>query len=409
MRNQIITQARYLLVAGLILIAGRVSLGEEIASPFKIELDVFHKGYDGKQCWVHARAGVIPATSKQKSSQIVLTTQPLQLHGSDVFNAIHSSTSSNHGKTWSPLVKQQPFIRKSIDDQTEVTVCDFTPKWHAATKKLLGTGQTVWYQNNKVMSVRPRATAYAVFDESTQAWSKWKELILPNEPRFKNCGAGSVQRFDLPNGDILLPVYLKVPNTTQYSVSVLRCRFDGSELTYVEQGNELTINVKRGLYEPSLTQLGDRFYLTMRNDDHGYISTSEDGLNFSEPQRWKFDDGQDLGNYNTQQHWVTHKTGIWLVYTRKGANNDHVFRHRAPLFIAQVNPETLRVIRQTEQILVPERGARLGNFGVTAVGPNETWVVVTEWMQTWGPNHIIPTNNKHGADNNVFVAKLKWK
>ena len=34
----------------------------------------------------------------------------------------------------------------------------------------------------------------------------------------------------------------------------------------------------------------------------------------------------------------------------------------------------------TERILVPEHGARLGNFGVTEVSPQETWVTVAEYM-----------------------------
>ena len=382
--------------------------GQNPAS-FRIERSVVRQGYDGTRCWVHARAGVIPPSADRDSSMVVMTTQPLQITGSDVFYAINSTTTVNHGASWSPLTAQKPFERQAIDERREVTVCDFTPKWHTATGKLLGTGHTVWYEDNKVMKVRPRATAYAVFDEHSTTWSKWKELVLPDEPRFKNCGAGSVQRFDLPNGDILLPVYLKVPEKTQYSVTVLKCRFDGSELTFVGKGNELTVDVKRGLYEPSITQFGSRFYLTMRNDDHGYVAVSADGLNFDEPRRWTFDDDEDLGNYNTQQHWVTHSSGLFLVYTRKGADNDHVFRHRAPLFIAQVDPEKVHIIRETEQILVPERGARLGNFGVTEVGTNEIWVTVTEWMQTWGPNYVLPVDNKYGADNSIYVAKLKWK
>ena len=35
-----------------------------------------------------------------------------------------------------------------------------------------------------------------------------------------------------------------------------------------------------------------------------------------------------------------HSEGIFLVYTRKGVGSDHVFRHRAPLFMAQVDPKT---------------------------------------------------------------------
>ncbi len=376
---------------------------------YTIERSLMTKGYDGKRCWVHARAGVIPPASAAENPLVVLTTQQLDITGSDVFYALHSSTTKDLGKTWSPLVKQDVFARKTIDDRTQMTVCDFTPAWHAKTGTLLGTGQTVWYRDNKVMKVRPRATAYSTYDPEKQSWRPWKELRMPVEKKFENCGAGSVQRYDLPGGDILLPVYFKDPKKTQYSVTVCLCRFDGKELTYVKHGSELTVPVKRGFAEPSITKFGNRYYLTLRNDEHGYVADSEDGLNFSEPKRWTFDDGSDLGNYNTQQHWVTHPGGLFLVYTRKGADNDHVFRHRAPLFIAQVDPDTLQVIRKTERILVPERGARLGNFGVAQVSPQETWVIVTEWMQTWGPKIVIPADNPRGADNSVFVAKIKWK
>ena len=33
---------------------------------------------------------------------------------------------------------------------------------------------------------------------------------------------------------------------------------------------------------------------------------------------------------------------------------------------------------------MPQRGAKLGNFGVTEVNENETWVTDAEWMQTTG-------------------------
>ncbi len=46
----------------------------------------------------------------------------------------------------------------------ETTVCDFAPKWHAASQRLLGLGHTVWYRDNRVMLVRPRGIAYAVYD-----------------------------------------------------------------------------------------------------------------------------------------------------------------------------------------------------------------------------------------------------
>lgn len=76
--------------------------------------------------------------------------------------------------------------------------------------------------------------------------------------------------------------------------------------------------------------------------------------------------------------------------------------------MAQVDPTSLRVLRATEQVVVPERGARLGNFGVTEVSPNETWITVAEWMQTWGPNHILPVDNPYGSDGCVWVAQIRW-
>lgn len=378
---------------------------------YEIERATATQGFDRKMCWVHARAGAMPG---KEGPVVVMTTQKLQLSGSDIFYAIHSLQSEDLGTTWTapaeqPTFARVPFSYKEKKD-LEMTVCDFWPKWHRKSGKLLGTGHTVVYENNRVMHVRPRATPYAVYDPDSNTWSAWKTLELPEDPKFENAGAGCVQRTDLENGDILLPIYFKALEAPHYSVTVLRCRFDGEEMKYFEHGSELSIPIKRGLYEPSVTQFGDRFFLTMRNDDHGYVSVSDDGLNYSEPKKWTFDDGSDLGNYNTQQHWVSHSDALFLVYTRRGADNDHVFRHRAPLFIARVDPDKLTVIRESEQVLVPEHGARLGNFGVTEVSPGETWVTVTEWMQAPGPNYHDPTPLiERGADNRIWVAKLKWQ
>src|SRR5690606_32354449 len=127
-------------------------------------------------------------------------------------------------------------------------------------------------------------------------------------------------------------------------VTVLRCTFDGTTLRYQAQGNELGINdTTRGLGEPSLTKYQNEYFLTIRNDLRGFVTRSKDGMHFEEIKSWKFDDGTDLGSYNTQQHWVTHSNALFLVYTRRGANNDHVARNRAPLFMAQVDPERLCV------------------------------------------------------------------
>jgi hypothetical protein len=379
---------------------------------YEIELSVARQGFDKEMCWVHARAGAIPGKGNAQPVA-VMTLQKLMLSGSDVFYALNEMRSADAGVTWTEPKEHRSFARQAFaydgKDGLEMTVCDFAPAWHDKTGKLLGTGHTVMYENNKVMHVRPRLTPYSVYDPEKQSWSKWETIKMPKDAKFVNSGAGSVQRYDLPNGDILLPIYYKEIEAKQYSVTVLRCSFDGMELKYVEHGSEMTVAVERGLVEPSITHFKGRYFLTLRNDQSGYVAVSSDGLKFSEPRKWTFDDGESLGNYNTQQHWVSHSDALFLVYTRKGANNDHVFRHRAPLFIARVDPDKLQVIRASEQVLVPEKGARLGNFGVTQFSENETWVTVTEWMQTIGPKYNDPEKLiKLGADNRVWVAKVKW-
>ena len=58
---------------------------------------------------------------------------------------------------------------------------------------------------------------------------------------------------------------------------------------------------------------------------------------------------------------------------------------------------------------MPERGAALGNFGVTDVSPDETWVTTSEWMQTFGPKLIVPVDDGRGADNSVYAALIQWE
>ncbi|MHB8899224.1 MAG: exo-alpha-sialidase [Thermoguttaceae bacterium] len=401
-------RAVFMAILILAAVASRVlssAAGAEAGAPgYRVELSAATSGFDGKMCWVHARAGAIPpgATGNEGAGPlVVMTMQKLLLTGSDVFYALNSLWSGDLGATWTEPVPQPVFERRKMGEGIEMTVCDFWPRWHAQSGKLLGTGHTVWYENSRVMEVRKRHTAYAVYDAEKHEWLPWKELEMPDEPKFMNAGAGCTQRYDLVGGDILLPIYFKRPEDKSSSTTVVRCRFDGQTLRYVEHGEELSVDVPRGLGEPSLAKVGERFFLTLRNDVTGYVTSGSDGLHFDKPRPWTFDDGSDLGNYNTQQHWVTHGDSLLLVYTRRGAGNDHVFRHRAPLFMAQVDPEKLCVIRSTERVLVPERGARLGNFGVTEVSPNETWVTAAEWMQPAGVE-------KRGSDNSVWVAKIKW-
>ena len=375
---------------------------------YDIELQTVSSGYDRKTCWVQTRAGVIPP------DRAVITTQKLRLTGSDIFYTIHSARSTDFGRTWSNFVEQRAFRPRRQSDGSYFYVSDFWPKWHAASGVLLGTGHAPLYKNDElVVTPYPRSPAYSVYDAETGEWRDWCFMDLPDAPFF-NSGAGCAQRVDLADGTVLLPIHFRERDEAERgrkgcsSVTVLRCMFDGTALRYVEHGSILSVPVPRGLGEPSLAHFAGRFFLTLRNDERGYVAASEDGLHFPALDPWTFDDGQELGSYNTQQHWITHGDGLFLVYTRRGADNDHVFRNRVPLFMARVDPDRLCVVRETERIVVPERGARLGNFGTTPASADESWVVVSEWMQTNPPDPFDCTAcERYGSDNSLFIARIR--
>lgn len=236
----------------------------------------------------------------------------------------------------------------------------------------------------------------------TGNWAAWRRLEMPADDKWNFARSACAQGLVLKDGTLLLPFYFGRDAASKVaSATVVQCSFDGRDVKYLRHGTELALNVDRGLVEPSLIGYRDKYYLTIRNDRKGHVTSSDDGLNFKPIKPWTFDDGKELGSYNTQQHWLAHSDGLFLAYTRRGANNDHILRHRAPLFLAQVDPEKLHVIRATEKVLMPERGATLGNFGAAAITPDESWVTDSEGI--WDA-----AARKRGAKGATFLARVRW-
>lgn len=373
---------------------------------YELDLVPIRSGFDGKTFWGQARVGTMPGDG-DAPPVLVVTAQPALCSGSDIFYGLSQWRSTDLGRTWTgPIDCSEALGRRDEDDGTVVGICDMTPAWHRATGTLLTTGHTVRYRDDKhPIIARRRETAYSTFDRQADAWQPWRTVEMPECPEFANAGAGSAQRVDIDDGTILLPIYYKPVSENWhaiFSATVMRCSFDGRTLRYLEHGSELTVEDPRGLCEPSLIKHGRRFYLTLRNDVRGYVTSGDDGLHFEEPVPWRFDDGDELGNYNTQQHWLGHGDALYLVYTRRGLDNDHVFRHRAPLVMARVDPERLVVLRDTEREVVPNRGARLGNFSACKVTDAMSLVVAAEWMQPEGCG-------QYGSDNTLWAARILWR
>ncbi|MBL9203583.1 MAG: exo-alpha-sialidase [Opitutaceae bacterium] len=367
---------------------------------FRIEQQVITTS-QGAYYWSQSRAAVIPGPVPR----VILTTQEIERAGSHGYRDIYLLETNDRGRTWSGPTLIPSLQRARQPDGYDFVMGDVCPLFHARTGVVLATGKTFGFREGRFEDRTRERVSYAVFSPQSSQWSVLRLLALPEVDRaghpFLAANAGCNQRYDAPDGTVLLPIrYQRDPKVPQYTTIVARCTFDGETLRYVTHGSELTLGRDRGLYEPSITRFGDRYFLSLRADHSSFVARSTDGLNFEPIVEWTFDDGRPLGSYNTQQHWISRPDALYLVYTRRAGTNDHVFRHRAPLFIAQVDPETLRVRRKTERILVREEGADLGaGFGVVDLAPNETWVVTSE---------IQPQSKSMPLSNRILLARIHW-
>jgi lysophospholipase L1-like esterase len=370
--------------------------------PYEVKLDVMHQELSSDFCWFHPRVAAIPVADS--STPIVICTLQKHLGVSDHYSGLYFMRSDDGGTTWTPPSLPKELDWKRVNGET-IAVCDVTPGWHRQSGKLLAIGIKLRYSDaGEHLLDQPRShqCAYATYDPKTGAWTEWKMLAMPDEEtKHFLVGPGCVQWLVRPDGTLLVPMYFKSKDSERYQSTVLHGRFDGTTMELIEKGDELGLEEGRGLYEPSLALFQGTYYLTLRNDARGYVTTSQDGLHFEPVQPWTFDDGSELGSYNTQQHWLVHDQGLFLSYTRRGANNDHIARNRAPIFLAQVDPAKKHVIRATEKVLMPERGVMLGNFGGAAITPNESWVTDAEYMDE-GKVH------PRGANGSVFAARVQW-
>ena len=355
--------------------------------------------------WFHPRACMVP--SPDGGAPLALMNLQ-EIGGSDYFGPVQWSASKDFGHTWSDPLPVHALGRIPVGTHPglQAGVCDVVPQYHPPTKTVLALGHVVFYRGPRFSKndQLPRYPVYTV-RRSDGTWGE-RRILEWDDPRggfiySNNCG----QRVVLPNGDILL-AFTFGPKSEHRSVAGVLCSFDGEQLRIKQVGPPIELQVGRGLLEPSLTRHDGRFHITIRAEDgHGYHSVSEDGLHWAPKQKWTWDDGSAIAMSTTQQHWLTHSDGLFLVYTREDASNPKVIRWRAPLWVAQMDTKTGRLIRSTERTVLPLVGdgvgagdhvALMGNFNVTNVSPEESWVTVGEWM---------PRQNARG---DLLLARIRW-
>ena len=358
----------------------------------------------GGTTWFHPRACMMPGPDGKPTALMTLQA----IGSSDYFGPVHWSVSGDLGTTWSepapiPALGREPVAGR---EGLQAGVCDVVPEFHPATGTVLALGHVVFYREARFSNAEQlaRYPVYAV-RRRDGSWSP-RRILRWDDPRgayiYSNgCG----QRVVLSGGDIMMSFTFGSEENNR-RVAGVRCTFDGDQLRVAEVGPPLENRVGRGLLEPSVTYWQDRFYLTMRAEDgHGYAAVSDDGLNYRRKTAWAWDDGGPIGMSSTQQHWLTHSDGLFLVYTRQDASNANVPRWRSPLWMARVDPERLRLVRATEQVVLPLVGDGVGapddvalmdNFHVTNAGPDQSWVTVGEWLP------------KRDARGDLLLARIRW-
>jgi hypothetical protein len=339
-----------------------------------------------------------------KDGPVVFMTMQ-EIRGSDYFLPVHWMESRDLGKTWTepkpvPALGRNP----ATDERGDESVCDVVPQFHPPSGSVLALGHNVFYKGKGFDRKQPpRCPVYAVYKDGK--WSERKRLLW-DDPRgatiyTNNCG----QREVLEDGSIAFVMSFGSKQTSRSAAGV-RCSFDGETLAIQKVGREIQHAAGRGLLEPSLVRYRGKFYATLRAEDsRGYVAASDDGLDFEEKQPWCWEDGTPLDMSTTQQHWLPHSDALHLVYTRKDASNVKVVRWRSPLFMAQVDLKTLRLIRETEHVVLPLIGdgvnaadevPLMGNFQTLNVSADESWVTDGE---------MTP---KHGFKGDLVLGKIRW-
>ncbi|WP_409342312.1 LamG domain-containing protein [Paenibacillus sp. MBLB4367] len=345
--------------------------------------------------WAHMGCAALPnGATPQILCTLLKDIKESPTNLSDVVYEISSITSDDLGETWTAPAVIPQFQWKTVPDGYQGMLIDTVPMYHEKSGKLILLGMAQSYTST--YAKKHTYPAYAVYDPATATWgSDWHVFGWPNG--VGHSGSAYPYMTEDGSGDILWPI-----NSVDGlgSVQVVRASFDGTSLTYVSQGNAVPSpgsNGNRSGIETSLAKFGSEYFMTLRDDTQNRLAKSSDGINWQPAVVLTWDDGTPVsGSMNTQMHWITQPDALYVVYTREDASNASIYRYRAPLWMAKIDPVTLRLIKSTERVAmgITDNRAQLGNFGTYNVMPGLSIVSSNEW------NSLFP--------NRAIVSRIWW-
>ncbi|THF76242.1 sialidase family protein [Cohnella fermenti] len=344
--------------------------------------------------WSHTRCASIPDQGDNGGPAILCTaSQDPDDNLTDVFYDIAYTISTDLGDSWSPYAVIPQFDWKTLPNGYDGMLIDPVPVYHALSGKVLLLGMAQSYDAN--FAKKQTYPAYAVYDPSTGTWSDdWQLFGWP--PVYGHAGS-SYPYIEESTGDVLWPIH---SISGSGALQVVTASFDGTSLVYKSASGTVSntgSNGNRSGIEASLAKFGGQYFMTSRDDTNNRLTKSADGLVWQPAVDLLWEDGTSVaGSMNTQMHWLTRPDGLYLVYTRQDEVNSDLFRYRAPLWMARIDPATLRLQKDTERNVMPNTTdrAQLGNFGTLDISPELSIVTSNEWKS------LLP--------NSTIVSRIWW-
>lgn len=398
-----------------------------------ITTEIVLNGRKKNQCYIHPCMAVAPAGVFSENPMVMFGIT--QQTASDM-GPMHYSYTTDLGKTWAPIFETENIYGIPLEDDI-FEIPWLYPFYHRKTKTMMALGFTMFHRDSSDPSDYNRfkfewfvfgikqSMGFAIWDHQKRDFNDWQKIPEPdNFPRVRLFINSWHEESD---GTILIPYYTETTESedTEHEgipgVGVIKFGFDGEKFKILEVGAEVRIEKKYGICEPCIAKFKSKYYMTIRSeifeknyeghDQKMYWSVSDDGINFSKPKNWCWDDGSNVETENTMQYLIGHKDTLFLIYTRiNDLCQKRVFRSRAPLFIAAVDVSKNCLIKETERVIFPEHdGARMGNFNAKNVLEDEIWVMDAEWVQC--QDHQKKEGERfwsRGVNNGVHYNKIQY-